>query len=149
MASAGGQALFGMPSVDFQHPADADLAALVAHIRRMPLVSTRAGGRDFGPLMQAPDRPGIAARVPDRLRQGIEPVSAVVPAATAEHGRYVAQMRAAIDPASRAARSPACHRATPAAADLRPLAGSAMSRYPPWPSSRPCYGPASDPTGRR
>lgn len=125
-----GQALFGMPSVDFQHLADADLAALVAHIRRMPPVSTRAGGRDFGPLMQALIGLGIVPLAPDRLRQGIEPVSAVVPAATAEHGRYVAQMcvgchRPGFEGGPIAGMPPG----TPAAADLRPLTGSAMSRY--------------------
>lgn len=126
-----GEPVFGMPSEDYNRMTDADLGALIAY------------------LQQLPDRPGVAAVIelplPVRALYGVglirdaadkidhrrPPQPPVPEGATVEHGAYVANLCMGCHGSQlTGGKIPGGPPSWPAAADLRPGAGSVLSRYP-------------------
>jgi mono/diheme cytochrome c family protein len=85
-----GELLFAMPTAEFHSLADADLAAVIAHVRRAPPVSSSLPPRDIQWL----GRVGIATgqyRPSRDYLPSAAPRPAVPPSGvTVEHGRYLA-----------------------------------------------------------
>lgn len=127
----GGRPLMVMPSEDYNRLTNADLAALVAHVRSLP---PAAGGAavvelplparvlyGWGAMQDA------AAKI-DHARPPAQPVPEGV---TAAHGAYVANMCLGCHgPQLAGGRIPGAPPDWPAASRLAPGEGSAMSRYP-------------------
>lgn len=119
-----------MPSEDYNRLTDADLGAIVAHVRSLPPVPGGRGvielplpARVLYGLGQIPD---AAEKIDHRL-----PPSQPVPEGiTVEHGRYVAQMCIGCHGAQLAGgRIPGAPPDWPAAPALRPGTGNAMPHY--------------------
>ncbi|MBP6900507.1 MAG: c-type cytochrome [Burkholderiaceae bacterium] len=120
-----------MPSQDYQGLTDADLGALVAHVRALPAVDGLAAEirlplpvRVLYGLGQIPD-------AHDLIDHGRAPAQPVPEAVSIEHGRYVAAMCVGCHGAQLAGgRIPGAPPSWPAAPDLRPGAdGVLATRY--------------------
>jgi mono/diheme cytochrome c family protein len=127
----GGRPLRVMPSEDYNRLTDADLAALVAHLRQLP---PQAGRVDAVVQLPLPARVLYGLGLIDDAAAKIDhtqPPSQPVPeGVSVAHGHYVAQMcigchGAQLDGGRIAGAPPDW----PAAAKLSPGAGSAMARY--------------------
>lgn len=85
-----GRALKIMPSEDFVHLSDADLAAIVAYVRSLPPVERTVPRTVLGPLGRALY---LAGQFPVLAAERIDQTashSAAEPGVTAEYGRYLA-----------------------------------------------------------
>lgn len=126
----GGRPLRIMPSQDYQGLTDADLAAIVAYVRRLP---DRPGQRAVVELpLPARVLYGLgvirdAAATIDHTRPPAQPVPEAVSVA---HGRYVAQMCIGCHgPTFEGGRIPGAPPDWPAAPSLAPGRDSVMPRY--------------------
>jgi mono/diheme cytochrome c family protein len=128
--SPGGHALLMMPSEDYNRLTDADFAALVAYVRSLPPVAGEPAELRLPPIVRALYGVGVVRDAAEKIDHRKPPSQPIAPAVTAEYGGYVASMCVG------------CHRAGlsggpipgapsdwPAAANLTPGEGSAMSRY--------------------
>jgi cytochrome c553 len=95
----GGKPLFIMPSGDFQHFGDGDLAALIAYLKRVPPVDNQARAREFTPLARILYTAGafgslIPAEWIDHaaLAQPTQRPPAPEAGPTAEYGAYIAAL---------------------------------------------------------
>lgn len=88
-----GQPLKLMPSMDYQHLSDADLAAVIAYIRTRPPVDNAVPAASVGPLGRVlfvtGKMPMISA---ERIDHAKQPPVQVTPTPTAEYGDYLASI---------------------------------------------------------
>jgi mono/diheme cytochrome c family protein len=86
-----GRALKVMPSTDYVHLSDGDLAAIVAWVKSRPPVDTAPPSIRVGPVGRALF---VAGKLPflhaERIDHSRPVAMSVTPAATAEYGKYVA-----------------------------------------------------------
>ena len=125
-----GRPILVMPSEDYSHLTDVDVAAVVAYVRQLP----RAAGQRAIVQLPLPVKvlyaAGVVRDAAEKIDQGRTPTPVVAEGVTAEHGAYVAT--ACIG----------CHReglvggkiegappGWPPAARLAPGSGSVMPRY--------------------
>lgn len=94
-----GRPLFIMPSGDFQHLSAADLAALIAYLKRVPPVDNQTRAREFTPLARILYTAGaFGDLIPaERIDHGAveqpgAPLGAPQPGPTVEYGAYVATL---------------------------------------------------------
>lgn len=125
-----GRALMVMPSEDYNRLTDTDLGALVAYVKALP----PAAGT--GAIVQLP----LPARVlygfgaiedaAAKIDHGLPPATAVAEGVNLQHGAYVANMCLGCHgPQLTGGRIPGGPPDWPAAANLRPGAGSGMAPY--------------------
>lgn len=125
-----GRPVLIMPSEDYNRLSDADLGALVAYLRQMPATEGGAAVLDLPLPVRVLYAYGQIRDAAEKIDHQLAPEVPAPEGATAEHGRYVAQM------------CKGCHGAQlaggkiaggppdwPAAARLSPGAGSVMDRY--------------------
>lgn len=87
-----GRGLFIMPSMEYSHFSDEDLAAVIAFLKTVPAVDREPVAPAYGPISQilltlSPEKM-IAAAALDHAN--LAPPVAIAKAPTAEYGRYVA-----------------------------------------------------------
>lgn len=125
-----GRPLMVMPSEDYARLSDDDLASLVAYLRHMP---PAAGGKAVLELplpVRALYGFGMIKDAAAKIDHTQPPAQAVVPGMTPAYGAYVANMCLSCHGAKlEGGRIPGAPPDWPAAADLRPGSGQAMSRY--------------------
>jgi len=125
-----GRPLFIMPSEDYNRLSDADLGALVAHVRQLPPVRGEGLVARIPPLVKTLYAAGLIRDAAEKIDHTLPPTPPVVEDGSVRHGAYVANMCIG------------CHGARlsggtiaggppdwPAAANLTPGPGSAMPRY--------------------
>lgn len=126
----GGRALLVMPSEDYNRLTDADLGALVAYVKALPPAT------GTGAVVQLP----LPARVlygfgaiqdaAAKIDHGLPPATTVAEGVNLQHGAYVANMCLGCHgPQLTGGRIPGGPPDWPAAANLRPAAGSGMAPY--------------------
>lgn len=120
-----------MPSEDYNRLTDADLAALVAHVRQLPAATAgRTAEIRFPAVVKALYAAGLVRDAAEKIDHRLPPAEPVAEGVSIEHGRYVAQS------------CKGCHRGDlsggkivgappswPAAPRLRAGEGSVMPRY--------------------
>jgi len=126
----GGRPLLIMPSEDYNRFTDADLAALVAYVRSLP-PATGTGAEVRLPL---PARVmygfGAIQDAAAKIDHSLPPATPVSEGVNLQHGAYVANMCLGCHgPQLTGGRIPGGPPDWPAAANLTPVAGSAMGRY--------------------
>ncbi|HXW77182.1 MAG TPA: cytochrome c [Candidatus Eremiobacteraceae bacterium] len=88
-----GRGLLVMPSADFAHLSDADLADIIAYVKSLPAVDNRLPDNDLRPLSRILLALG---QVPMPDAASIDPsmthAAAMPPAATVEYGNYLAHV---------------------------------------------------------
>lgn len=125
-----GRPLRVMPSEDYNRLTDADLGALVAHVRRLPPQQGRPARIELPLPARVLYGFGLLDDAADRIDHRLPPQSAVPEGATVEHGRYVAQMCTGCHGAGfSGGRIPGAPPEWPAAANLTPGEGGAMAAY--------------------
>jgi cytochrome c553 len=87
-----GRGLFIMPSVEYSHFSDEDLAAVIAFLKTVPAVDREPVAPAYGPISQilltlSPEKM-IAAAALDHAN--VAPPASIAKAPTVEYGRYVA-----------------------------------------------------------
>lgn len=127
-----GRALRVMPSQDYAGLADADLEALVAHLRSMPAVQgdarLAAGEVRLPPVVRVMYGLGVIPDAASRIDHRQDPPRRVTADTSAEYGRYVAQMCSGCHgPQLAGGKIPGGPPEWPAAANLR---GDILTRYP-------------------
>lgn len=129
----GGRPLLIMPSQDYNRLTDADLGALVAHLKQLPAVSAKGTG---AAVLQLPLPMRVLygfGAIPDAasiIDHRLPPEKPVPEGATVEHGRYVAQMCIGCHGAGfGGGKVPGGPPEWPAAANLTPGEGGVMGRY--------------------
>ena len=127
----GGRPLMIMPSEDYNRFTDADLGALIAYARQLPAVSGETTVIKLPPPVRILYGLGLIRDAAAKIDHSLPPATAVPEGVTVEHGRYVAQMCVGCHgPGSGGGKIPGGPPAWPAAANLTPGAGSAMTpRY--------------------
>jgi mono/diheme cytochrome c family protein len=126
-----GRPLMIMPSEDYSRFTDADLAAIVAHIRALP---TRSGGAaivEFPPPVRILYGFGAIHDAAAKIDHTLPPAQPVPVGVNAQHGAYVANMCIGChgDGLS-GGKIPGGPPDWPPAANITPGADSAMTRYP-------------------
>ena len=125
-----GRALLVMPSEDYNRLTDADLGALVAYIRSLPPAPPTRAEIRFPAIVKALYGVGVIPDAASRINHSLPPSQPVAPAASAEHGQYVAQMCMGCHGEHfSGGKIPGGPPDWPAAANLTPGEGSAMPRY--------------------
>jgi cytochrome c553 len=87
-----GRPLMIMPSRDFSHLTDQDVARVIAHVMRVPPVDNSLGPRQIGlmgKLITAVAAPGLFPAY--SIDQAAPHASSLVPTVTAEYGEYLAR----------------------------------------------------------
>jgi len=125
-----GRPLFIMPSEDYNRLSDADLGALVAHVRQLPPVRGEGLVARIPPLVKTLYAAGMIRDAAEKIDHTLPPAPPVAEDGSVRHGAYVATMCIG------------CHGARlsggkiagappdwPAAANLTPGPGSAMPHY--------------------
>jgi mono/diheme cytochrome c family protein len=126
-----GQPVIVMPSEDYARLTDADVAAIVAHLRQLAPVEGGPAQIQFPLPLKVLYAVGFIQDASEKIDHSMAPPPAIPEGVTAQHGAYVAN--ACIG----------CHGATlsggkipgtppdwPPAANLTPGEGSALARYP-------------------
>lgn len=127
----GGRPLMIMPSQDYNRLTDADLGALVAHLKQLPPVRGGAAVLQLPVPMRVLYGFGAIPDAAGQIDHRLPPQTPVPEGATVEHGRYVAQMCIGCHGAALAGgRVPGGPPDWPAAANLTPGEGGVMVRYP-------------------
>lgn len=125
-----GRPLMIMPSEDYNRLTDADVGALVAFLRQMPPVAGQAAVLQLPPPVRVFYGLGLIQDAAAKIDHGLAPAAPVPEGATAEHGRYVAQMCVGCHGAGYGGgKIPGGPPDWPAAANLTPGAGGAMGAY--------------------
>lgn len=127
----GGRPLMIMPSEDYNRLTDADLGALVAYVRSLP--PAQGSGAEVKLPLPARVLYGFGA-IDDaaaKIDHALPPAAAVGEGVNAQHGAYVANMCLGCHgPQLAGGRIPGSPPDWPAAANLTPVADSALNRYP-------------------
>jgi mono/diheme cytochrome c family protein len=125
-----GRALLIMPSEDYNRMNDADFAALVAHIRKLPPGSGSPAEVRFPLPVKVLYGVGVVKDAAERIDHKLPPSAPVPVAATSEHGAYVANMCMGCHGERFAGgKIPGAPPDWPPAANLTPGEGSVMPRY--------------------
>jgi mono/diheme cytochrome c family protein len=126
-----GRPLIVMPSEDYNRLTDTDLGALVAYIRQMPEVTGLPRVIELPLPVRVLYGYGAIEDAASKIDHTLPPEVAVAEGATAEHGRYVANMCIGCHGSGfSGGKVPGGPPNWPATANLTPGEGSAMSRYP-------------------
>jgi cytochrome c553 len=126
-----GRPLIIMPSEDYNRFTDADTAALVAHAKQLPAVTPgEATVIQLPPPVRVLYGLGLIKDAAAKIDHGLAPSAPVPEGVTVEHGRYVAQMCVGCHGEGLGGgKVPGGPPDWPAAANLTPGQGSAMTRY--------------------
>lgn len=126
-----GRPLLVMPSEDYHRLTDVDLSALVSYVRSLP---PQAGGEarvEFPAMVWALYGLGLIPDAAGRIDHSLPPAQPVASGATAEHGRYVANMCIGCHGEGLSGgKIPGGPPDWPPAANLTPGEGSVMGHYP-------------------
>ena len=126
-----GRALMVMPSEDYNRFTDADLAALVARVRSLPAQSGGAAIVEFPPPVRILYGFGVIKDAAAKINHQLPPQQPVPVGVNAEHGAYVANMCLGCHGEGLSGgKIPGGPPDWPAAANITPGEGSAMTRYP-------------------
>jgi len=126
-----GRALMVMPSEDYNRFTDADLAALVAHVRSLPPQSGGAAIVEFPPPVRILYGFGVIQDAAARIDHSLPPSQPVPMEVSVQHGAYVANMCLGCHgPGLSGGKVPGGPPDWPPAANITPGAGSVMTRYP-------------------
>jgi mono/diheme cytochrome c family protein len=125
-----GQPAFVMPSEDYNRLSDADLGALVAHVRQLPPASgTRMVAR-IPPMVKTLYAAGLIRDAAEKIDHTLPPSPPVMEDGSVRHGAYVASMCIGCHGATLAGgKIPGGPPDWPAAANLTPGEGSGMQAY--------------------
>jgi mono/diheme cytochrome c family protein len=125
-----GRPVFIMPSEDYAHWTDADMGALVAHMRQLPAVPGGAMVASVPLLVKTLYAAGVIRDAAEKIDH-LAPRAATVPAdGSAAHGAYVAGMCLGCHGEKLAGgKIPGAPPDWPAAANLTPGSRSAMAAY--------------------
>jgi cytochrome c553 len=125
-----GRALLVMPSEDYNRLNDADLAALVAYVRKLPPLAGEPTVIRLPLLVRALYGAGFVKDAAEKIDHRAPPSPVLPVAATVEHGAYVANMCVGCHGSDfRGGRIAGAPPSWPPAADLRPLPAGPMARY--------------------
>ena len=120
-----------MPSEDYARLTDADLGAMVAYLRQMPPASGTAAVLELPPLVKTLYAAGVVHDAAEVIDHTLPPSAPVPVAASAEHGAYVINSCIGCHGAKLSGgKIPGAPPEWPAAANLTPGEGTAMSHYP-------------------
>jgi mono/diheme cytochrome c family protein len=120
-----------MPSEDYARLTDADLAALVAWVRRLPAAEGPGATVQFPLVVRALYGTGVIRDAADKIDHTLPPSAPVPDAATAAHGAYVANACIGCHGAALSGgRIPGTPPDWPPAANLTPAADGALAKYP-------------------
>jgi mono/diheme cytochrome c family protein len=125
-----GHPLLAMPSGDYNRMNDADFAALVAYVRALSPVAGEGAVIRLPRIVKALYGVGAIQDAAERIDHRRPPSQPVAPAATVEHGAYVATMCTGChNTAFSGGKIPGTPPEWPPAANLTPGDGSVMPRY--------------------
>jgi mono/diheme cytochrome c family protein len=126
-----GQPVMIMPSEDYSRLTDEDTASLVAWLQQMPPVDGQKAVIEVPVPVKVLYAFGAIQDAPEKIDHALPPARAVAAGVTPEHGAYVANACIGCHGAHLSGgRIPGGPPAWPAAANLTPAKGSAMTRYP-------------------
>lgn len=119
-----------MPSEDYARLTDDDVAAIVAYVRQLPAADGPGATIELPMLVKALYAAGVVKDAAERIDHSLPPQRPVAEGVTAEHGAYVAHTCIGChgDHLS-GGKIPGAPPDWPAAANLTPGEGSAMTRY--------------------
>ncbi|HEY1130354.1 MAG TPA: cytochrome c [Roseateles sp.] len=127
---ADGRPLMIMPSEDYNRLTDADLGALIAHVKQLPPVSGETAVLRLPPPVRVLYGLGLIQDAAAKIDHSLPPPAPVPEGPTAAHGRYVAQMCVGCHGEGYGGgKIPGGPPDWPAAANLTPGRGSAMGGY--------------------
>ncbi|MEO5693810.1 MAG: c-type cytochrome [Usitatibacter sp.] len=125
-----GRALMVMPSEDYNRFNDADFAALVAYVRSLPPASTGGAVVKLPAIVRALYGAGMIKDASEKIDHKLPPSPPVAVAVSVEHGGYVANMCIGCHGAGLSGGNiPGGPPDWPAAANITPGEGSAMTQY--------------------
>jgi mono/diheme cytochrome c family protein len=125
-----GQPAFVMPSEDYNRLSDADLGALVAHVRQLPPASGTGMVARIPPMVKTLYAAGLIRDAAEKIDHTLPPSRPVVEDGSARHGAYVASMCIGCHGATLAGgKIPGSPPDWPPAANLTPGEGSGMQAY--------------------
>lgn len=125
-----GRPLLVMPSEDYNRFTDADVAAIVAHVRGLPAQPGGAAVMQLPLPVRALYGFGAIQDAAEKIDHGLPPSQPVEAAVNAQHGAYVANMCIGCHGEKLSGgKIPGGPPDWPAAANLTPGEGSAMARY--------------------
>ncbi|NUZ05515.1 c-type cytochrome [Piscinibacter koreensis] len=126
-----GRPLLIMPSEDYNRLTDADLGALVAHVRHLPSAPGAAAELRLPLPVKALYGFGVVRDAAEKIDHTLAPAQPVAEGVTVAHGRYVANSCVGCHgPELLGGKIPGAPPDWPAAARLAPGEGSVMPRYP-------------------
>ncbi|CAG1018545.1 Fructose dehydrogenase cytochrome subunit [Burkholderiaceae bacterium] len=125
-----GQPLFIMPSEDYNRLTDADLGALIAYVKQLPPAPGDAGVMRVPALVKTMYAAGLIQDAAEKIDHDLPAAQPVPEGVTAAHGAYVATMCIGCHGAGLSGgKIPGGPPDWPAAANLTPGEGSAMTHY--------------------
>lgn len=120
-----------MPSEDYARLTDQDLGAMVAYLRQMPPAAGTGAVLQLPPLVKTLYAAGVVHDAAEIIDHRLPPSKPVPEAATPEHGAYVINSCIGCHGAKLSGgKIPGAPPEWPAAANLTPGEGSAMTLYP-------------------
>lgn len=125
-----GQPAFIMPSEDYNRLTDTDLGALIAYMRQLPPASGEGTVVRLPSLVKMLYATGVIRDAAEKIDHSLPPATPVAEDGSVQHGAYVASMCVGCHGAHLSGgKIPGAPPDWPAAANLTPGAGSAMTRY--------------------
>jgi mono/diheme cytochrome c family protein len=126
-----GRPVMIMPSEEYNRFVDADLAAVVAYVRRLPAAAGAKAEIRLPMPVKALYAAGVVKDASEKIDHTLPPAQPVPEGVTAAHGAYVANGCIGCHGAKLAGgKIPGAPPEWPPAAKLTPGAGSALDRYP-------------------
>jgi mono/diheme cytochrome c family protein len=120
-----------MPSEDYARLTDADLGAMVAYLRQMPAAQGASAVLELPPLVKTLYAAGVMHDAAEIIDHTLPPSTPVPEAVTPEHGAYVINSCIGCHGARLSGgKIPGAPPEWPAAANLTPGDGTAMTHYP-------------------
>lgn len=120
-----------MPSEDYARLTDADLGAMVAYLRQMPAAQGAGAVLELPPLVKTLYAAGVMHDAAEIIDHTLPPSTPVPEAVTPEHGAYVINSCIGCHGARLSGgKIPGAPPEWPAAANLTPGDGTAMTQYP-------------------
>lgn len=120
-----------MPSEDYARLTDADLGAMVAYLRQMPAATGTAAVLELPPLVKTLYAAGVVHDAAEVIDHTLPPSTPVPETASVEHGAYVINSCIGCHGAKLSGgKIPGAPPEWPAAANLTPGDGTAMTHYP-------------------
>jgi mono/diheme cytochrome c family protein len=126
-----GQPVMVMPSEDYARLTDEDTAALIAYLQQLPPVAGKRAVIELPTPVKAMYAFGLIKDASEKIDHTLAPARPVAAAVTVAHGAYMANACIGCHGTTLSGGRPGRWAAgNPAAANLTPARGSAMSRYP-------------------